>query len=418
MSSAPAEATGPIPAPEPDLTPAQLIGRATALRERLIEEAPEGEARGGYSAALHEAFTDAGFFRTLQPRRFGGYEFGLDVFGELVAELAHGDMSAAWSVCLATDHSWHIASWYSEQAQADLFGADGHFCAPHRAAPTGTATPVDGGYLVEGRWDYCSGITHSSHFIATAMGPSPHGEPGDPHVPLACVLPQGTYEIIDDWGAGATIGLQGTGSNSVAVHGTLVPTHHVEPYEWKNFELPPEGTVGYQLHRNPMYLGRSTTIYYGGLAAPMVGAARAALDEYDAILRSRPTPLPPRIPRAEHPDFQRWYGEAQSLTDAAGVLLDGASERYLEAGRRWERGEPFTIGDDSRIRGVMMQSARLAWDAIDIMFRTGGSTAAKRGSRLQRIYRDASMYRTHIGAQYDLHHAADAKVHFGIPVLI
>ena len=69
------------PVPEPELTPKELIGRARAMRERLIEEAPLGEARGGYSEELHEEFTRAGFYRALQPRRYGGYEFGLDTAG-------------------------------------------------------------------------------------------------------------------------------------------------------------------------------------------------------------------------------------------------------------------------------------------------------------------------------------------------
>src|SRR3954463_10252944 len=91
------ENTGTLyPVPEPDLTPQELIGRARAMRERLIEEAPLGEARGGYSEELHEEFTRAGFYRALQPRRYGGYEFGLDTFIKLITEISHGDAATGW----------------------------------------------------------------------------------------------------------------------------------------------------------------------------------------------------------------------------------------------------------------------------------------------------------------------------------
>jgi 3-hydroxy-9,10-secoandrosta-1,3,5(10)-triene-9,17-dione monooxygenase len=412
------ETTGTLyPVPEPDLTPEELIGRARAMRERLIEEAPLGEARGGYSEELHEEFTRAGFYRALQPRRYGGYEFGLDTFIKLITEISHGDAATGWSLCLATDHIWHIASWFSQRAQDELFAPDGHFCAPHRAAPTGTATPVDGGYHVQGTWDYCSGVTHSTHFIATAIGPNPHDSDAPP-MPLACVIPSGEYTILDDWGGGQQLGLQGTGSNSVEVTGTFVPTHLVEPYEWKNFDMPREGTPGYRLHRNPLYLGRSTTIYYGGLGAPMVGAAKAALDEYEKIIRARPTLLPPKTMRYESADYQRWFGEAWVLMNSAEALLDASATQYMDAARRWEQGEPFTVADDSRIRGIAMHAGKIAFDAIDILFRTSGSSATRRGSRLGRCYRDGSVYKTHIGAQYDLHYVADAKVHFGLPAKI
>jgi 3-hydroxy-9,10-secoandrosta-1,3,5(10)-triene-9,17-dione monooxygenase len=364
-----------IAPPEPDLTPEAVIARAVAMRDELIAEAPAGEERGGYSERLHERFTEAGFYRVLQPRRYGGYEFGLDTFFRLVTELAHGDPATGWSVCLASDHIFHIASFFSEQAQEELFAPDGHFCAPHRAAPTGTAEPVPGGYRVSGTWDYCSGITHATHFIATALGPAP-GTDGPP-VPLACVLPRGHYTVLDDWGGGATLGLQGTGSNSVRVDGEFVPRHLAEPYDWKGFELPPDGTPGYRLHGNPLYLGRSLTIYYGGLAAPVVGAAYAALDEYEQILRTRPTTVPPRTLRCESADHQRWFGEAQSLADSALAVLVAAGERYMAAGREWERTGAFPVAADVRPRGMAQQAARLAADAVDRLFATAPTSVRR-----------------------------------------
>jgi 3-hydroxy-9,10-secoandrosta-1,3,5(10)-triene-9,17-dione monooxygenase len=402
-----------IAAPEPDLTPEAMIARAAAMRAELVAEAPAGEERGGYSERLHDRFTEAGFYRVLQPRRYGGYEFGLDTFFRLITELSHGDPATGWSVCLASDHIFHIASFFSERAQEELFAPVGHFCSPHRAAPTGTAERVRGGYRVTGTWDYCSGITHATHFIATAMGPAP-GTDGPP-VPLACVLPRGDYTVLDDWGGGATLGLQGTGSNSVRVDDAFVPEHLAEHYDWKAFAMPPDGTPGYRLHRNPLYLGRSLTIYYGGLAAPVVGAAHAALDEYEQILRTRPTTVPPKVLRCESPDYQRWFGEAQSLADSALAVLVAAGESYLAAGREWERTGAFPVGADVRPRGMAQQAARMAADAVDRLFTTGGTSAAKRGSRLQRCFRDVAMYRTHIGAQADLHFAANARVHFGLP---
>ncbi len=54
--------------PEPDLTPQELIARAAALKPLLREQQAENDERGFYSQELHEAFLNAGLYRTLQPR--------------------------------------------------------------------------------------------------------------------------------------------------------------------------------------------------------------------------------------------------------------------------------------------------------------------------------------------------------------
>jgi hypothetical protein len=50
-----------------------------------------------------------------------------------------------------------------------------------------------------------------------------------------------------------------------------------------------------------------------------------------------------------------------------------------------------------------------------IIFATAGSSPAKRGTRLQRYYRDVAMYRGHIAAQHLATAGELARVHFGLP---
>ncbi|MGB0091818.1 MAG: hypothetical protein WBP81_04720 [Solirubrobacteraceae bacterium] len=46
------------------------------------------------------------------------------------------------------------------------------------------------------------------------------------------------------------------------------------------------------------------------LAAVTVGAAYNALDEYEQLMRNKPTPLPPFVPRIQDREYQRWNGRA------------------------------------------------------------------------------------------------------------
>ena len=71
---------GEVPVPEPGLSPPEIIARARALTPAVREQQDEAERLGQHSAALDQEFVRAGFYRILQPRRFGG---------EVLAQLPH-----------------------------------------------------------------------------------------------------------------------------------------------------------------------------------------------------------------------------------------------------------------------------------------------------------------------------------------
>jgi 3-hydroxy-9,10-secoandrosta-1,3,5(10)-triene-9,17-dione monooxygenase len=394
-----------------EVTTEELVARAAALREQLYAEADAAEERGGYSPEMHQAFVDAGFYRMVKPRMFGGLEMDLADFFRVIIEIGRGDPQTGWALCLAAGHAFQIGAFFGEQAQAEVFGIEGDVVIPSRAVPGGTAKRVDGGWLVDGTWDYCSGATYATHALLLAVtGEGPTGR----HM---VILPRSDFEILDDWGGGRTLGLGGTGSNSIRVKERFVPEHLAVPYDWKDYVMPEGGTLGYKLHGNPQYVGRSLTFFYGELNCTQVGTARCALDVYTEAALERKTSFPPPMPRSESPDYQRWLGEASSLTETAEIALLGAAERYTAACQRWaEHGEPFTVAHDGALRDVCSQAGKLAWQAVDLMFATGGSTAARRGSRLQRCFRDAMMFRTHIGAQYDVISGSTGRVRLGQPL--
>jgi 3-hydroxy-9,10-secoandrosta-1,3,5(10)-triene-9,17-dione monooxygenase len=332
---------------------------------------------------------------------FGGYELGLSTFLRMVVEVGRGDPGTAWGLGLGASHALHLASYFCEQAQDEAFGPDGHFVCPQRAVPTGKASPVPGGYRLSGRWEYASGVPHANWFMAAAMVEDP--AQATANWPLAFLVPRADITVLDDWGGDATIGLQATGSNTVVIDDLFLPSHMTDIFDWPVRQLDSDGTPGFRLHGDPLYLGRPLTFFACGLAAPIVGAAWAALDEYESLLHSRPTSFLPRIPRTQSPFFQQWYGEAMGRVESAQALLLAAAEMYTARGRAWAQdGASFDAADDTRIRQVALQAGRLAVSAIDLMFATAGTSAAKRGSRLQRYQRDAAMYRTHMGSQYEV----------------
>jgi len=394
-----------IPVPEPDLTPETLIERARALIPAIRDQQDEAERLGHHTAELDRRFTEAGFYRILQPRRFGGYQFGLPVFWRVMLAVSEGDPGTGWALTLGAHHALGIGAWFSEEGQREIFAPEGDFRAPHRAPPMGQAQPAGGGYVVSGTWDYCSGIAHATHFMGNAMVTGTAGR-------ITAVLPRDQVTVLDDWGGGATLGMSSSGSNSVRVEEVFVPARRTAPADWTHGETMAPGAA---LH-GPLYCGRIYGVYHAGLVIPVIGAARAALEEYEQIIRSKLTYFPPQVPRYTHPDYQRTYGHALALTDAAEAIVLRVGDQYMELAERWARtGEPFTREDDVRLFTMIQQAGQLAAQAVQVIFAASSSSAAKRGTRLQRYYRDVAMYHGHIAAQYLTTAGELARVHFGLP---
>lgn len=385
-----------IAAPEPGLTPEDVIERAVQLRPVLLERQPETERLTHYPQSTHDDFLRAGFYRMLQPRRYGGYEFGLPVFYRVVTEVARGCPSTGWALSLTAAHVLQVAGFFEEQAQDEIFGTDGDFRAASTVAPVGVARPDGDGHVVlDGTWPYSSGSPYSTHYVGqTLRAPERPGDPPGP--PVLFVAPRSVWTVLDDWHG--VLGLRGSGSNSVRMENARIPAYCTR--EASLLDLPIEGgSIGSKLHGNPMYAHRAPSFYHGELAAIIIGTAYAAADEYARILPTRPLTLEPDRTRAELHDYQRHLGEALGMIRTGEAALQHTAADLMEVCRRNVAGEaPFTIAEDNRLALMFLNAGRMAWDAFqNILFRTAGSRHARDGERMQRYFRDAATYWTHVG---------------------
>ena len=419
MNSTPSAAAAnvtrkPIPAPEPGLTPDEVIRRAASMREELRAQQDEADENGCHSPELDEKFVEAGFYRIIQPKMFGGYEFDYPTFYRTMLELARGNPGTGWCVTLGASHSALIGALWPERAQVELFGEDGHFVAPHRAGIPVLIDKVDGGYNISGKWGYASGCPYSTHFLGNAVVRENGKERG-----VTFIVPREAYTILDDWGGDQVLGMRASGSNTVEIKDYFVPDHWVIdtlPGLWSASDLS-NGTEGTRLHGNPMYLGRFMGPYHASLVVPAIGCARAALDELEIIAKKRTTRFEPPRAWTENYDVQRPFGEAMILTDSAEALLLKGCEIYMDYCRRWERdGTPFTAEESLRLWGMMIRAGRMAVEATQIIYDAASSSAAMKGQKIQRYFRDMAMYRSHTSSQEATFGGAIARIHWNIPV--
>ncbi|EFL29263.1 putative pigment production hydroxylase [Streptomyces himastatinicus ATCC 53653] len=375
--------------PEPGLTVDDFVRRARDLRDHLRSEQEATERRTYYSQETHEIFQRDGFYRMLQPRTFGGYELRVSEFYRVIVEIARGCPSTGWCLALGSGHALAFCSQFGPEAQAEAMGKDGHFIAPHRVVPSVRAVPHADGWELTGTWSYNSGAPYSTHALGSVA--LPPGEDGTPRFGIA-VVPRSCYTVLDDWGDG--IGLRGSGSPSIRMENAVVPRGNVREAEGQDHMW--AEPVGMALHGNPMYAGRLTGFFFGETLAVATGIGRAMLDEYRSALLEKKPMWSPHGLRADDAQYQQWYGEACSLLDAAAAVLQQVGELYHDLCEREARGEAeFGPADDLRLTNLCAQGGRYATEAMDLLVRTGGSSALRQESRTERYWRDFSAYRTH-----------------------
>jgi len=136
----------------------EMVQRAEALLPRLRERAAATEALGRLPAETIADFRDGGFFRVLQPRRFGGLELDYGrVQLELCRTLGQACGSSAWVQMVVACHAWCLAK-FPEAAQQAVWGEDPEtLVASAFGFTTGKGRPIEGGYWVEGDWIFSSG---------------------------------------------------------------------------------------------------------------------------------------------------------------------------------------------------------------------------------------------------------------------
>ena len=386
-----------LPQPEPGLTAATVLERARALRPKLREQQDEADARGYYSDEIHQAFLEGGFYRMVQPKMFGGYEFALPDFARVVMEIARGHPSSGWCFCLGSSHSLLVAAHWPQEAQLELYGAEGHLRAPHRAPPAGEFKRVEGGYRVTGSWNYSSGAPICTHFIGGAM--IPQGE-GQPPRGVNFIVPREQIEIIPDWGGDRSLGMQGSGSQTVKITDQFVPDHYIVDGVLLSLPKDANGTPGTRLHGNPMYLGIVGGAYHATFTAILTGTAWAAIDEYESIIRKKSVMGNPALLKLHDPASQAALGEALALTHAAEAIMISVTQEYMDQCARWaETGQPITNEDTLRLWATAQKGCYMACNAVEVLFRTASASSSHKGQKMQRYFRDIQMYLVHPSSQ-------------------
>src|SRR2546426_9603484 len=105
------------------MTSDDYLARVRALLPALRERAVHAEQLRRLPDETFKDFQEAGLFRCLQPKRYGGYELDPATFYQAVMEVGAICGSSAWILGVVGVPNWHLAL-YPPQAQEELWGKD------------------------------------------------------------------------------------------------------------------------------------------------------------------------------------------------------------------------------------------------------------------------------------------------------
>src|ERR1700686_3640768 len=207
------------PAAKPDNVPTaeELIGRARKLAPKLRERALKAERDRYIPRESVEEYIDAGLIHALQPKRWGGYEHDHEGAFAIAIELGKSTCgSSAWCLNYLTDHACLLAL-FPEEAQHDVWSENKAACIATSAAPTGKVTVGPGGYRLDGRWSWCSGLRYSQWIMIGGL----IFREGEDHPDMRLFLvPVSEINQDDTW---YCAGLRGTGSVTTVCDNVFVP---------------------------------------------------------------------------------------------------------------------------------------------------------------------------------------------------
>jgi 3-hydroxy-9,10-secoandrosta-1,3,5(10)-triene-9,17-dione monooxygenase len=378
-------------------TAEHLVARAAALAPKLRERAVRSERERNIPHESVEEYLDSGLIHTLQPKRWGGYEHDHEVAFDIAIELGKSTCgSSAWCLNYLADHACILAH-FPDEAQHDVWSDNPAACIATSAAPTGTVSVASGGYRLDGRWSWCSGLRHSQWIM---IGGLVHRE-GDDHPDMRLFLvPTSEVTLDDTW---FCAGLRGTGSATSVLDDVLVPEHRSVSFS----TLRDAHSPGSEVNTNPIYRTPFIAVHSYALLGPAMGLARGGYGDFVQWTRERHLTYT-QLSIAQHVPVEIRIAEIAAEIDAAELL----ARRALGLARADYTG--MTIETRTLLRRDFTWAMRKIRDAMDDLIKISGSSGLLDDSSVQRCWRDVHTISSHVVMNWDVPAENFGRSEFGL----
>jgi 3-hydroxy-9,10-secoandrosta-1,3,5(10)-triene-9,17-dione monooxygenase len=383
------------------ISPEEYLGRVRALLPAVQHRVARAEQLRRLPDETFADFQEAGLFRAIQPKRWGGFELDPVTFYQAIVETSAVCASTGWILGVLGVHNWHLAL-YPPQAQQDVWGENPSVLVSTSLAPTGMVEPVAGGFRLSGRWSFSSGCDHCGWAALGGIArPIEAGAPSDARVFL---LPRDDYAIDDNW---HVVGLCGTGSKDIVVEDAFVPEYRTHSY-LDAFHLRNPGAV---LNDGPLYRIPFGAMFPNSIASPAIGVARGALKAFREQAQVRKD-VRYGTSVAEDPAVQRRLAESAAEIDGAYERIRG---NFREMYGLACAGQEIPLARRARYRWDFANAVEWSLRAVNRLMAASGGRGIFLDNPIQRTWRDAHAIHAHAGNNPDRAAAVFGRSEFGLP---
>ncbi|MFD4407768.1 acyl-CoA dehydrogenase family protein [Nocardia sp. NPDC058499] len=364
----------------------QVLDKIVAIADQISAQADESESLGRLSDDTAKGLKHSGVMRMLARRKYDGFESHPREFAETVMKTGSIYGSAGWVCGIVGVHPWQLA-FADPRVQEEVLGTDTDTWQASPYMPGGIAMPVDGGYVLSGRWQFSSGTDHCDWIFLGAMIGGADGAPLMPPRALHVILPRADYDIVpDSWDV---VGLRGTGSKDIIVTEKFIPG-----YRAMDAAAVTDGTAAQEYGvTETLYKMPWSTMFPLGITSATIGIAEGVLAAGMAYQRERVGAAGTRI--KDDPYTLYALGEAAAEIDAARQQILSNVDRIFD---QVDAGSEISFAQRAEARRNQTRAAWRAVRAADEVFDRSGGNALRMSNPLQRFWRDA-----HAGLHHAIH---------------
>ncbi|MFM2281691.1 MAG: hypothetical protein RLZZ444_3922 [Pseudomonadota bacterium] len=350
---------------------ASLMEYVRKIGPVLDENSQENEKLGRLNDTTFEALKPIRMSHIFAGEDIGGAQLSPTQGLQLIEAITYHSGAAGWVSMVHACIGAMSAAFLPDTAIHRLFGGDVDNRFSGQGTPTGMLKKVEGGYLLNGKWAYASGIYHATFTHTAALLDDGTGQPAKDEkgnvIVLCAHAPVADHDLLGNW---HSLGLQATGSIDYAAKDVLIPDDMVFPI----------------LTAEPQRMEEFFSLGVVGLAAIghsgwAIGASRRILDEmakYAVTKTGRAGLL------GESDKFWFDFGRAEARVRAARAFLFEVwhdIEASIDAGNR------VTTRQISLVHLAKSEVHEAGVDACQFVYRAAGGASLRYGV-MQRVYRE------------------------------
>lgn len=354
--------------------------RIASIGDTLRAESETNEELRQLSPATKAALRSVDAFNLCSPEELGGINAHPRLQTQVIADITAHDSSAGWCALIGAHESAWLASRLPDSSVKRIFAnADERWPVTCGSiAPDGEAEQVEGGWMVNGRWGWASGIYHSDYVLAQCRIPNQEPEPGKPPPLVIVAAPRDDVVVEDTW---HTMGMRGTGSTHYRYDNVFVPDEMC----LAGFERPPL--------RGDGWLARPTVTFLtaAGYGFPL-GVAKRAIEEITTQATTH-TRTGQRASISEQQHFQGDLGRCVALVEVMEGYGHHLFEELLTAP---VRSLEDAVQMDDRARAALRWAHQAAEDVARTAHEHAGGPAVYSDNVLARLLRDIQTVSQHV----------------------